>query len=59
MVCWWFKTFLESAHLVLYYAVYLIAVKSWTNYPFSLSLNFMIYRMGIVIVPLGTVLRNT
>lgn len=43
----WFKNTLESAHLVSYSVIYLIAFREVTY--FFLSLNFMICRMGRVI----------
>lgn len=35
----WFKNTLELAHLVSYFALYLLAVKSRTSYLFSVSFN--------------------
>lgn len=53
----WFKTTQGSGHLVLYFAIYLLVIRSLTGYLFSVSLDFMTCKMGIVIATLVAVLN--
>lgn len=46
----WFKHTLELVHLVSYFALYLLAVRSRTSYLFSLSLNPLAVTVGHILM---------